>query len=83
MSNARIRVQTNAMPDHCYDGSITNPEEQYVDFEVAWNPFYDDFNPLNPNYPNYKAIRTNLHTQRDVDNAICNSHWPKDSFIPM
>lgn len=32
-----IRVQTNGLPNHCYNAAVDEMEELEVDFTVKWN----------------------------------------------
>jgi hypothetical protein len=59
-----IRVQTNSLPDHCFQ---TNSEmkDQKIDFEVPFN-----IDVLGTNFVSF--INETLYDQH-----ICNSFWPE------
>ena len=82
VSKAVIRVQTNTLPDHCYYSPDNAPEDATVDFKVAFNPFYSEFNDQNQMYPNYKNERNTFLTESSYNDFICDGTWPSDNFIP-
>lgn len=47
---ATIRVATNSMPDHCFGHASFFPQENNIDFEVAFN--------VRPSYLKTKAVNT-------------------------
>lgn len=70
------------MPDHCYYSPENAPEDATVDFKVAFNPFYAEFNDQNQMYPNYKNERNTFNTETAYNDFICDGTWPSDNFVP-
>ncbi|CDW91700.1 UNKNOWN [Stylonychia lemnae] len=66
-----VRVQTNGMPDHCYAEGQFPPQPKVIDFEIKWNSNDDT-----------KTLVTNVASQIEVDNKLCNNQTFFDNQIP-
>ena len=68
-NEVKIRIQTNAMPDHCYYSPMVPPVPKYIDYEVA---FDKDIN----------GRRFAPESNSELDQIVCNKTMVSDEQVP-
>ncbi|CDW77974.1 UNKNOWN [Stylonychia lemnae] len=84
-SGAKIRMQTNGLPNHCPEPGASVPKENIIDFEVSFKNKPRNSQKMNRNLASQdEPVNTSLYDgddQNSVNNALCDGSWTQAGFL--